>query len=390
MPKFYAQHRQILRRKTSWVIKLITLSVIVFFVWSYYALLDEVVRGPGTVVPTSQTQVIQSLEGGILAELPVWEGKEVKAGEVVARLSDRQFKGAFEELETKVTALEARLYRLDKELAFARHLNFPKKICVKARKICQSEYNLFKANQTEYLSGKKSITTRIDLQRNKVSMLKDLAEKDIAPELDYIKAQQELNEALADLSGFESEYALSRSKEHSDTLTELNQYRATKSVRRDKLNRTELTAPVRSIVNKIEITTIGGVAPAGKPILELTPLDDELRVEAQISPKDVAFIYPNMPATVKLTAYDYTIYGSLKGKVVHVSADTFEDPNKRDAPPYYKVFIEVTEDAIKALTKDIDIRPGMVADVELETGKKTVFQYLFKPLFKSTEAFRER
>jgi len=390
MPKHYAQHRHALRRKTSWIIKLITLSVIAFFAWSYYAILDEVVRGPGTVVPTSQTQVIQSLEGGILAELPVWEGKEVQAGEVVARLSDRQFKGAFEELETKVLALEARLYRLDKELAFEGRLRLPDKICKKAKKICQSEHNLFKANQAEYKSGKKSITTRIDLQNDKVSMLKDLAEKDIVPELDYIKSRQELNQALADLSSFESEYALSRSKEHSDTLTELNQYRATKSVRRDKLNRTELTAPVRSIVNKIEVTTIGGVAPAGKPILELTPLDDELRVEAQISPKDVAFIYPNMPATVKLTAYDYTIYGSLKGKVVHVSADTFEDPNKRDAPPYYKVFIEVTEEAIKALTKEIDIRPGMVADVELETGQKTVFQYLFKPLFKSKEAFRER
>jgi len=366
------------------------LSVIAFFAWSYYAILDEVVRGPGTVVPTSQTQVIQSLEGGILAELPVWEGKEVQAGEVVARLSDRQFRGAFEELETKVLALEARLYRLDKELAFEGRLRLPDTICKKAKKICQSEHNLFKANQAEYKSGKKSITTRIDLQNDKVSMLKDLAEKDIVPELEYIKSRQELNQALADLSSFESEYALSRSKEHSDTLTELNQYRATKSVRRDKLNRTELTAPVRSIVNKIEVTTIGGVAPAGKPILELTPLDDELRVEAQISPKDVAFIYPNMPATVKLTAYDYTIYGSLKGKVVHVSADTFEDPNKRDAPPYYKVFIEVTEEAIKALTKEIDIRPGMVADVELETGQKTVFQYLFKPLFKSKEAFRER
>ncbi len=390
MPKIYAQHRQVIRHKTSWVIKLITLSVIAFFTWSYYALLDEVVRGPGTVVPTSQTQVIQSLEGGILAELPVWEGKEVQAGEVVARLSDRQFKGAFEELETKVSALEARLFRLDKELVYANYLKFPAKICAKAEKICRSELNLFKANLAEYKSGKEAITTRINLQKDKTSMLKGLAEKDIAPELEYIKAQQELNEALAALSSFESEYALSRSQEHSDTLTELNQYKATKSVRRDKLNRTELTAPVRSIVNKIEITTIGGVAPAGKPILELTPLDDELRVEAQISPKDVAFVFPNMPATVKLTAYDYTIYGSLKGKVVHVSADTFEDPNQRDAPPYYKVFVEVTEEAIKALTKDIDIRPGMVADVELETGQKTVFQYLFKPLFKSTEAFRER
>ena len=161
-------------------------------------------------------------------------------------------------------------------------------------------------------------------------------------------------------------------------------------IRADQLERTVLTSPTRAIVNEIMITTIGGVAPPGEPILELTPLDDDLWIETKISPKDVAFVRPDMPATIKLTAFDYTIYGSLRGSVIHVSSDTFEDDTQRDAPPYYKVLVGVGAENLQQAHADIKIRPGMIADAELMVGQRTVLQYFLKPIFKaSSTALRE-
>ena len=160
-------------------------------------------------------------------------------------------------------------------------------------------------------------------------------------------------------------------------------------IRKDQLTRTTLRAPTRSIVNKVLVSTIGGVIAPGEEILELIPLDDELKIEAKLSPKDIAFIRPNMPATIKLTAYDYSIHGYISGTVQHISADTFEDENTRDAQPYYKVIINVDNESINQSETDIKIRPGMIAETELHVGEKTVLEYLLKPLFKTTEAFRE-
>jgi len=183
---------------------------------------------------------------------------------------------------------------------------------------------------------------------------------------------------------------MSRSEDINTTLGELKQLEANLQTRHDQLKRTQLTAPVRSIVNKVHITTIGGVVAPGDPILELTPLDDELRIEARISPKDVAFISPGMSASVKLTAYDYTIYGAFPGTVIHISADTFEDAAQRDATPYYKVLIAVAPEDLVRKGKRVEIRPGMLAEAELNVAEKSVLQYLLKPLFKTTEAFSER
>lgn len=359
-------------------------------VWANQAYLDEVVSGPGKVVPISQTQVIQSLEGGILASLPVWEGKTVEEGEIVATLSENQFKGAYEELEGQINAIEARLVRLNTEMKLESSLKLPSAICIKASDVCKSERYFFGATRKEYLTRTKALQSAIDLQEQEVEMTRGMTEQDILPEMDLLKSEQALSAVKANLSDYQSEYQTVRSKEYADNLAELNVFKAQLGVREDQLSRAALRAPTRSIVNKINITTIGGVVPAGEPILELTPLGEELRVEAKISPKDVAFIHPGMKSTIKLSAYDYSIYGSLKGKVTHVSADTFIDEEIRDSDPYYKVFIAVDENAKNNLKEDIDTRPGMVADVELHTGSKTVLQYLLKPLFKTKEAFRER
>lgn len=377
-------------RKPSRMIWLIGFSVLMLGVWANYAELDEVVRGSGKVVPTSQTQVIQSLEGGIISTLPVWEGKEVQLGETLATLSDSKFKGAFEELETKALAFEARLIRLDKEINYANSLVLPHKICDLAPDVCESERHFFQASLREYRSTTQSLNDAIGYQKREVDMKEAMSAKRILPQIDVLKAQQSYASEKARLAEYKSDYQTSRAKEYADVLTELNQIKAQMSYREDQLSRTALKAPARGVVNKILITTIGGVAPPGEPILELTPLDDQLRIEAKISPRDVAFIRRDMKATIKLTAYDFSIYGSLSGQVTHVSADTFEDPKDREAQPYYKVFISVDPASLsRSKGNDIDIRPGMTGNVELHTGEKTVLQYLLKPLFKTREAFRE-
>ena len=372
------------------VVHIIVVSLIILIIWAANAPLDEVVRGPGKVVPSSQTQIIQSLEGGILSELPVWEGKEVEAGEVLARLSDYQFKGFFEETQSKVASLQTKLVRLTAESQLKTSVEFNPDICAGYEEVCLSEQQLFQASTSEYNGKLASLTAQIILQEKEVGMLERNVAKQIAPQIDLIKAQQAYTQAKSDLSSVKGEYMLSKAEEHAAVLAELQQHEASLTIRQDQLNRTVLKAPVRGIVNKISVTTIGGIAAPGDPILELTPLNDELHIEAKIPPKDVAFVYPKMKATVKLTAYDYSIYGSLDGHVIHVSADTFEEETQRDEEPYYKVLIEIDKDSQKTWDNEIEIRPGMQATADLQTGQKTVLKYLLKPLFKTTEAFRER
>lgn len=294
------------------------------------------------------------------------------------------------EVEGQIAAFEARLLRLDAEMKLAGSLNLPEDLCENARNVCQSEQNFFRASKAEYASSTRSLKASIALAERESTMKRQMADEDILPEIDALDARQSLEAERAKLSEYQSEYRTIRSKEYAETVTEINALKAQLGVRQDQLTRTALKSPVRAIVNKVHINTIGGVAPAGEPILELTPLDEELRIEAKISPQDVAFIRPGMDATVKLTAYDYTIYGTLAGNVTHVSADTFQEEGIRDEKPYYKVFVAAKPLDNNDLSSKIEVRPGMVAEVELNTGSKTVMQYLLKPLFKSTEALTER
>ncbi len=374
-------------RLTIWLVALV---IALFLVWSYFASVDEIVRGPGKVVPTTQTQVIQSLEGGILSDLLVREGDVIEKGDIVAQLSETQFKGAFGELEHQYTALQIRLARLESELKRDRIFSVSEKLKSLAPDVITSEEQLFQAGWKEYHESYNALSKAVTLQNKEVTLLRGLFDKQLVSERELLQATREANEATGELQAFINDYKVTKSEDYSSTLNELNSLRETLEIRKDQLKRTTLKAPVRSIVNKVLISTIGGVIAPGEEIIELIPLDDELTIEAKIAPQDIAFIFPGMGATIKLTAYDYTIYGNLKGTVKHISADTFEDETHRDAAPYYKVIIEVGQSVLKKSTEEIEIRPGMIAETELHVGQKTVLQYLLKPLFKTREAFRER
>lgn len=360
-----------------------------FGYWSANAPLDEIVRGPGKVIPTSKTQVIQSLEGGILSELLVEEGHEIEKGAIVARLSDTKFKGAHGEMQNQASGLKIKLLRLKTELDRKDSFSVPRDMRKNAPKVAKSEEQFFLARLQDYTTTLAALEKAVSLQDKEVGIMDNLSKKELVAPIELLKAQQKASKAQADLDNFKTDYELTRSEEYTQTLNELNALTQTLQIRKDQLTRTTLRAPTRSIVNKVLVSTIGGVIAPGEEILELIPLDDELKIEAKLSPKDIAFIRPNMPATIKLTAYDYSIHGDLSGTVQHISADTFEDENTRDAQPYYKVIINVDNESINQSETDIKIRPGMIAETELHVGEKTVLEYLLKPLFKTTEAFRE-
>jgi len=184
-------------------------------------------------------------------------------------------------------------------------------------------------------------------------------------------------------------YELDLAEEYSEALRKLASLRQELRLAQDQLNRTIITAPMSGIVNSLAVTTIGGVVRPGEEIFEIIPLGEELFVEARVNPKDIASVQPGQDATIKLSAYDYTIYGALKGKVDFVSADTFEDDRNPRAEPFYRVTVRVDRSGFTQRQQSIEIRPGMRATAELQTGSKTVLNYLLKPLYKSREAFRE-
>ncbi|HEU5016353.1 MAG TPA: efflux RND transporter periplasmic adaptor subunit [Pseudolabrys sp.] len=287
-------------------------------VWANYAVLDEVKRGAGRVIPSRQMQVVQSLEGGIIEDIMVQEGDKVKQGEPIAKIDDTKFKADLEGLRAKRDALSTSLKYLDRE---------------------------------------RDLTERLYKQK-------------VVPEIEMLRMQQK----VADLDG---------------QLAVINE---TIKQAKDRVTRTVLRAPVYGIVNKINVTTIGAVVQPGADIMDIVPLDDTLLVEGRIRPQDIAFISPGQNATVKITAYESTVYGSLKAKVERISPDTIEEKSENGGRPqtFYRVIVRTEKNYLGTKEHPLPIIPGMVATVEIKTGRKSVLDYLIKParLLKQ-EALRE-
>ncbi len=377
------------RRGGARIIWLLTALVLVFFGWAHNAPLDEIVRGPGTLVPSSNAQIVQSLEGGILDEIAVREGDVVEPGQTIASLNSTRYLAEVRDFEGQIMAIRAQLMRLRAELAQSETFKLPAEIWDRDPELAASEEQLFIARQQKYQSSIAAAREHLSLQEDQVTMIGGMVSQNAMPAIELLNARQLASELRASRDTLEADYQLERSEDISLLLAELARLTAQVEQSRDQLARSTIASPVRGVVNTLHVSTVGGVVQPGAPIFEITPLNDELLVEARIAPKDIAFVAPEMPSTVKLSAYDYTIYGSLPGKVVQISADTFEDDQAQDAQPYYKVLISVDTAAFSARQNVADIRPGMLADAELHVGEKTVLQYLMKPLLKSSEALRE-
>jgi adhesin transport system membrane fusion protein len=368
-----------------WIIGGLILAAII---WAIFADLDEVATGEAKVVPSSREQVIQSLEGGIVTEMRVREDQIVEAGEILAQLDPTQAGSTVEESAAKYRAALAASARLRAEvsgspLVFPAALNeFPE---LKAE-----EMRLYEARRRSLSSSISLIEEALVLLRREVEIGQSLIDVGAASNVEVLRLkrqQAELELRKADVQSqymVESREALAKVDEQVEALAPVVRGR------NDTLSRLTVRSPVRGVVRNVEVSTVGGVVPPNGKIMDIIPLDDRLLVEARISPRDIAFIHPDQRAVVKVTAYDYAIYGGLEGKVVSISPDTIRDEVQREVV-YYRAYIRTNKDAlVNKAGKSFPITPGMVATVDVHTGSKTVMGYLMKPFNRAREALRER
>lgn len=372
------------------VIYLIVIALIAFGIWAANAPLEEIVRGEGRVVPKTNTQVVQNLEGGIVDAIFVIEGDVVEPQQLIAKMNETQFQSAYQELQEQSFALKLRLARLAIERDATANFVPDPELSELAKDYTRSEVELFEARRVDRQSTLETLQNAADLKQREADILRPMVARNAVAEIDLVKVEQAVVDAVGKVTAAENEFETTRSQEYSETLVQLRQVEQQMRVREDQLSRTDVRSPVKGIVNKVLATTIGGVLSPGDPLVEILPMGEDLRIEGRVDPRDIGFVYVGMPASIKLTAFDFSVYGVLKGEVVHVGADTVIDEQARDAVPYYEVFVQVESTSLEGPEGLVEIRPGMLAQVELQSGEKTVLEYLLKPLFKTTEAFTER
>lgn len=376
-------------RGPSLIVWLVAATVLVFILWAKFAWIDEIVRADGEVVSAARPQIIQNLEGGILAELAVQEGDLVQPGQVLARLRDTQFRAAVDDLQEQLATAEIRRLRLEAEMAGESDFAVPDDLAAVSPEMVASERTLLAARQADYQSQSDGARAILDETERELAVMEDLLARDIAALIEVTRARKANSDAENQYNEIVTGTQLDRANQYSEVLSEIGTLRQDLRLAQDQLSRTVVTSPMQGIVNAVGVSTIGGVIRPGEEMFTIIPEGDQLYIEARVRPADIANVVTGQTATIKLSAYDYTIYGSLAGEVIFISADTFEDERRADLPPHYKVTLRVDLDHMTERQQGIAIRPGMQASVELHTGEKTVLQYLTKPLYRGSEALRE-
>lgn len=364
------------------------LVIAAFIVWSYFAEVVEVSTGSGRVIPISREQVVQSLEGGIVANLSVREGDIVEQGQILAQLDPTQSASSVGESAARYRAALASVARLEAEVNDT-PLNFSDELDEYPELIAR-ETLLYQTRRLGLEQSLAGLNDSLRLVREELNITQSLVEVGAASNVEVLRLRRQETELELQATDIRSEYLILAREELSKAKAEVDALSAVIRGRSDTLTRLTLRSPVRGIVKDIEVTTTGGVIPPNGRLMVIVPLDDQLRIEARISPRDIAFIHPGQPANVKITAYDYSTYGGLDGEVVLISPDTIQDEVQPEVF-YYRVFILTDSDALvnEAGTR-FPIVPGMIATVDIRTGNKTIFDYLIKPINHAREALRER
>lgn len=370
------------------IISMSALLVLVLILWAANARLDEVSAGTGKVVPSAREQVIQSLEGGILTELMVQEGSLVEVGEVLARLDATRTESTLGESAARYRAALASSVRLEAEVS-GNDLVFPSQL-EDYPELVAAETRLYQSRRRWLEQSQTGIEQSMSLVRQEQDLTESLLQSGAASNVEVLRLQRQYAELQLKLTELNTQYLVQAREELAKASAEIVLQTAVLKGRADMLNRLTHRSPVRGIVKDIAVTTIGGVIPPNGQLMQIVPVDDHLLVEARIAPRDIAFIHPGQQALVKITAYDYAIYGALKGSVVTISPDTIQDEVKPDQF-YYRVFIRTEDDFLENdAAHRFAIVPGMIATVDIKTGNKTVLDYLLKPLNRAREALRER
>jgi adhesin transport system membrane fusion protein len=376
------------QKRVSGIIWLSLLALVVFFVWAWFAVLDEVTVGTGKVTPSSRAQQIESFDGGVVKQLLVQEGSIVNKGQILARLDPTRFQSNYGEAAARVQTLRASAERLTAELT-GEPLKFSPQT-MKSPELVARERQYYLSRLQNRNETVKNLQDSLRLVEQELRMTEPLVAKGAAGQVEVIRLRRQASEIRGKIDEARNQYAVKAREEQVKNNADLEAEMQVMAGKEDQVTRADLFSPVRGIVKDIQVTTVGGVLQPGGKLMEIVPIEDQLLIETRINPRDIAYIRPGLPATVKITAYDSSIYGDLKGKVETVSPDTIQDEVKRDQF-YYRVYVRTDKATLtNKAGREFPIVPGMVATVDIKTGQKSVLDYLLKPLNKVKESLRER
>ena len=366
------------------------LAIVGFLLWAAWAELDQITRANGQVIASSRNQVIQSPEGGVLAEMPVREGAQVKRGQLLARFDKTKTEAGYLESAAKAAGLMATVSRLNAEI-FGGKPKFLKEL---------DNYPEFRANQLALFNKRQSaVRDEISALEKSMKLIKEELEMNMpllktgdVSRADILRLQRQVADIEGQVTNRRNKYLQECQTDLGKAQEDLAGIMQIVAQRKEQLDFTEVRSPMDGIVRNVRLTTLGGVARPGEEIMQIVPADDDLIIEAKVRPADIAFVKPGLPATVKLDAYDYSIYGTLDGKVIYISADTLNEEARNNEQPYYRVQIKTSiHNLVSKNNERIDVQPGMTATVDIKTGKKTVLNYLTKPITKTiSESMGER
>ena len=385
------------RHAGRYLIWLLALGLIGTLIWAANFSLDEITQGNGKVIPSSREQVIQSLDPGVLTELYVKEGDEVRKDQILLRIDDARSGPIYRESYEKLLALVAQAARLRAE-ANGTELEFPAEV--------RESPTLIRREQQAYTARKQALDEQIDAMTQsldaltrEIALIRPLVGQGVISQVELLRLNRQQSDMHASIAERRNRYFTEANNELVRVEADLAQVRENTMARKDAYTRTVIRSPMNGIVKNVQVTTIGAVIQPGQNIMEIVPLDDELLVEGYVKPSEVSYLHPGLPVMVKLTAFDFNRYGGLEGVLEHISPDTLKDENKNRKPGtnpvdleegFYRIIVRITDQNLERNGRRLTVVPGMTATVEIKTGQKTILTYLFRPLQSVSEALRER
>ncbi|MDP2562559.1 HlyD family efflux transporter periplasmic adaptor subunit [Psychrobium sp. 1_MG-2023] len=379
------------KRNYSVVLWLLLLGLIAFTVWSSVYRIDQVARATGEVIASSRVQIIQSVDGGVLATLNVKEGDTVAKGQVIATLDQTRIGAAVKEIEVRLSALKAKATRLRAEVVDSKELVFSDEL-LRFPDLVKVEQALFKQKRTGLYEELRTLEVAVELAREEAQLIESLSKSGDVNRTEVIRSARALNDAEAKLINRKNKYLEQVSTDLAKAEDEIAQNEQILAQRQQQLADSVFTAVLPGIVKNVRVTTIGGVLRAGEELMQIIPVGDELIIEAKVSPADIAQVQKGLSATIRFDPFDYTIYGGVIGEVVYVSGDTLKEETGRGEEIYYRVHVTSQTSPVTTTSgRTLEILPGMTAQVDIKTSDRTVMDYLLKPLKKTlSESFGER